>query len=173
MYFIGRSKMDERMQIAGLALTQSLVIATGSSVRMTAGTGRAKPGIVDVADHRRSDETSDFSGDFEWGFIKRSFIAGWPSGHTANAFAAAATLAEIYSDNTFVKVSAYSYAVLVGLGTSVCVHWSSEVFAGALIGYAVGKTVGMSFNKLLSDNDESNNISFFVTPNSITITFSF
>jgi membrane-associated phospholipid phosphatase len=128
-------------------------------------TGRISPGIIDIADHTRSSETTDYSADFAWGFGKRGFIAGWPSGHTANAFAAAATISEIYPD-TWIKVASYAYALFIGLGVSLCVHWSSEVFAGALIGYTIGKTVGRSFNQLLGKKP-NNGATFYVIPNAI------
>jgi membrane-associated phospholipid phosphatase len=162
-YVFGRGKMDRKLQTAGLALGQSLILSIGYSSVLKGITGRASPGVADILDHNRSYDTEDYSREFEWGFGKKGFIAGWPSGHTMNAFAAAAALSEIYYDSMLVKALSYSYAVFIGLGVSWCVHWPSEVFAGALIGYAIGKTVGRSFNKLLN-GERDGGVALYVTP---------
>jgi membrane-associated phospholipid phosphatase len=128
-------------------------------------TGRALPGIVTELDHARNPRNDNFSGEFNW--FNGNFIAGWPSGHTANAFAAAATLSEIYHDALWLKIGAYSYAALIGLGVALDVHWASEALAGALIGYAVGKTVGRSFSRLLENRTEKNAVSLYVAPNAV------
>jgi membrane-associated phospholipid phosphatase len=131
-------------------------------------TGRASPGIVNEFYHERNSQTDDFSGRFNW--FNNDFVKGWPSGHTANAFAAAATISEIYKNNLWLKIGAYSYAALIGIGVTLDVHWASEAVAGALIGYAVGKTVGKDFNKLLKNDTTgsvANPVSFYVTPNTL------
>jgi hypothetical protein len=42
-------------------------------------------------------------------------------------------------------------------------HWSSEVVSGALMGYAIGKSVGNSFNRLLG-NKSTAKIAFSLYP---------
>jgi membrane-associated phospholipid phosphatase len=160
LYAAGRYNQDKKLQIAALALTQSMILTLSIQSPLKMITGRASPGIVNDKRGRRSD---NFSRDFDW--FNMDFVNGWPSGHTANAFSAAATITEIYKDNLWLKIGAYSYAALIGFGVSVNVHWASEVFAGALMGYAIGKTVGKSFNKLLVNDESENDISFFFTPN--------
>jgi membrane-associated phospholipid phosphatase len=164
-YITGRSINNEKLQITGLALTQSLILTLAIQTPLKMITGRAIPGIVNELDHTRDNRTDDFSNEFNW--FNKNFIAGWPSGHTANAFAAAATISEIYKDNLWLKIGVYSYAVLIGFGVTLNVHWTSEALAGALIGYAVGKTVGKSFSKLLKNNVSDNQVSFYFTPNTI------
>jgi membrane-associated phospholipid phosphatase len=163
-YITGRFINNEKLQITGLALVQTLILTLSIQSILKMSTGREIPGIITKFDQTRSLRTDDFSGEFNW--FNMNFIAGWPSGHTANAFSAAAVIAEIYKDNLPVKIAAYSYAALIGLGVSVNVHWASEVFAGALIGYAIGKTVGKSFNKL-SGGNQNNKVSLYITPDSI------
>jgi membrane-associated phospholipid phosphatase len=163
-YITGRYIHDEKLQTTGLALVQTLMLTMSIQAVLKMSTGRALPGIITELDHTRSSRTDDFSGEFNW--FNMNFIAGWPSGHTANAFSAAATIAEIYKDNLPLKIAVYSYAALIGLGVSVNVHWASEVFAGALIGYAIGKTVGKSFSQM-SDDNQKNKVSLYITPNSI------
>jgi membrane-associated phospholipid phosphatase len=167
VYAAGRIIKDKKLQIAGLALAQSLTItlAIQSSLKMI--TGRSLPGIVDELDHTRISRPDDFSGEFNW--FNLNFIAGWPSGHTANAFAAAAVLAELYRESPLVTIAVYSYAALIGFGLTLNVHWASESLAGALIGYAVGKTVGQDFKGLLNGEKQKSNISLYGTSNSIGI----
>jgi membrane-associated phospholipid phosphatase len=94
----------------------------------------------------------------------------------------AVVLAEMYPKNIGVKIAAYSYAALTGIGMSLFAHWASDAIAGALIGYAIGKSVGKSYRELLDKHSNldgsatlaSNNIpgfnitknlSFFIMPN--------
>jgi membrane-associated phospholipid phosphatase len=163
-YVTGRFMQDKKLQITGLALTQSLALTLGIQTVFKVVTGRALPGIVTELDHTRDTRSHDFSDEFDW--FNLNFIGGWPSGHTANAFSAAATIAEIYHDNLAVQVGVWTYASLMGLGMSVSVHWASDVFAGALIGYAIGRTVGKSFRGLL-EGKEDNKPSLYVTGNTV------
>jgi membrane-associated phospholipid phosphatase len=168
LYISGRFVKDEKLQLTGLALAQSLVLTLGiqSALKMT--TGRASPGIITGLDHVQNPGTDDFSRKFNW--FNMQFIIGWPSGHTANAFSAAATVAEIYHDNLALQIGAYTYAALMGLGVSVSVHWASEVFAGALIGCAIGKTVGRSFRALLEHTEKDKPVAFYMTPHTVGVT---
>ena len=95
------------------------------------------------------------------------FLDGWPSGHTANAFAAAATITEIYHENIYLKIGLYTYAAFIGFSAMSSFHWASEVFAGALIGYAIGKTVGKSYRKHLETETDTNKITLYATTNSV------
>ena len=171
LYILGRNNQDKKLQITALALTQSLILTLGVQSPLKMLTGREEPGIIDKSGHTRGTSTDDNSRKFNW--FNKDFIRGWPSGHTANAFSAAATISEIYKDNLYLQIGAYSYAALIGFGVSVNVHWSSEVFAGALIGYAIGKTVGKSFNQLLEKDEPDNNLSFFIIPNGAGVTIRF
>ncbi|MDR1248887.1 MAG: phosphatase PAP2 family protein [Treponema sp.] len=171
LYAAGRFADDKKLLITGLALAQSLLLTLTIQTPLKMITGRALPGIVDELDHKRNPSTDDFSGEFNW--FNNNFIAGWPSGHTANAFAAAATISELYKDNFWLKLGVYSYATLIGVGIAMDVHWASEVWAGALIGYAVGKTVGKSFNQLLEKKDSDHRVSLYAAPNALGVVISF
>jgi membrane-associated phospholipid phosphatase len=133
-YITGRFRNNEKLQLAGLALSQSLILTLAIQTPLKMITGRAMPGIVNELDHTRNRRTDDFSGEFNW--FNNNFIAGWPSGHTANAFAAAATISEIYKDNLRLKIGAYSYAILVGFGVTLNVHWTSR--SGDIFFYSPG-----------------------------------
>lgn len=78
--------------------------------------------------------------------------ASFPSGHTTEAFALAAVIADHYSEN-WVGYSAYSVAGLVGLArTYHDAHFASDVLLGAVIGTLVGKSVVAHNTTLRSDN---------------------
>ena len=67
--------------------------------------------------------------------------SAFPSGHTTEAFAVAAVVANHY-DETWVTCTSYSIASLVGLArTYHRAHFASDVVAGAMIGTLVGKSV--------------------------------
>jgi membrane-associated phospholipid phosphatase len=164
-YLSGRILKDERMQIAGLALTQAFGITFSLQSLMKMTTGRAQPGIVAGHGHSKIDTAEDFSDKFNW--FAMNFVDGWPSGHTANAFTMATVISEIYYDKPLLVAGAYAYAVFVGASMSVSVHWLSEVFAGVLIGFAVGKTVGKSYRNLMESRAEEKRINLYALGNGI------
>ena len=163
VYLAGRFLSDTKLQITAAALVQALIITQVFHVPFKMITGRTMPGILSGVffepHNRRIDTKEDFSGDFRW--FKLDFYDGWPSGHTACAFSAAAVIAEIYDDRPLLKIGVYAYAVLMGIGVAADTHWASDSIAGALIGYAVGKTVGKSFNQLLHKNGNEDKYSFY------------
>jgi membrane-associated phospholipid phosphatase len=164
-YLSGFLMKNERLQIAGLAIAQGFGITAGIQTVFKMTTGRISPGIIDGHGHSRDYRTDDFSTQFDW--FNMNFIDGWPSGHTANAFTAAAIIGEIYYDKPLLVAGVYTYAALIAASMSVSVHWISEVFAGVLIGFAVGKTVGKSFRSLMEGELEQDKINFYVLPNSV------
>ena len=157
----GKLSKNDKLVISASALTQTLILTMAVQSPLKMITGRRDPGLVNNSFYRRIEGEDDFSGVFNW--FNMDFINGWPSGHTANAFSAAAALSEIYHDNIWVKTGAFTYAALMGLGVTSHAHWASEAFAGALIGYAIGKTVGKSYRKFLDNSDDKNQVSFYCT----------
>ena len=169
----GKSIKNEKLVITASALTQTLILTMAIQSPLKMITGRRDPGLVDNNFYTRTYGESDFSAEFNW--FNMDFFNGWPSGHTANAFSAAAALSELYHDSMWVKAGAFGYAVLIGLGVTMHAHWASEAVAGALIGYAIGKTVGKSYRVFLDknrgdQNDDKNQVSFYCTPGSAGIT---
>jgi len=66
-------------------------------------------------------------------------IGAFPSGHTSAAFAVAAVFAKRYSNRRWVRWVAYGLAGLVGFSRiSLESHFPSDVFLGAVLGYASG-----------------------------------
>ncbi len=77
-----------------------------------------------------------------------SSFDAFPSGHTATAFSIATVFATQYKDIKAVPIISYSLASLVGISRlTEHEHWASDVFVGALLGYACGKQVVHHYNK--------------------------
>ena len=58
------------------------------------------------------------------------------------AFSIATVLASTYKDKKWVAILSYSLAGLAGLSRlNVDEHWASDVFVGAVLGIAIGKTI--------------------------------
>ena len=91
---------------------------------------------------------TDTSHGFQFGFFKGGVFLGWPSSHTTVAFAMSVCLITLYPKNKLLTVLALIYAIYVGLGVSVSIHWLSEFVAGAIIGSVVGLAVGRSFRSI-------------------------
>lgn len=110
--------------------TISSVIASGLVVpALKAVTGRERP--------RELDGAADFDS-------LRGGGQSFPSGHTAEAFALAASIAGNY-DRPWVKGLCYGVASLVGYARiEHDAHWVSDTTAGAFIGIAVAKSVHRS-----------------------------
>jgi membrane-associated phospholipid phosphatase len=166
LYLTGFSTRNEKLQITGLALAQSLALTFLTQTSLKIITGRTWPGLADGWDSsasRRIDRSEDYSGEFNW--FTFNVMGGWPSGHAANAFSAASTLAQIYHDNKLLKAAVFTYASLLSLCMSVYDHWASDIFAGVIIGIAIGTTVGKSYRNLFYGKE--NKLTFYVTSNSL------
>jgi membrane-associated phospholipid phosphatase len=101
-------------------------------------TGRVPPEVL-------SQGLTDISRNFQFGFYRGGVFNGWPSSHTAAAFAVAAALIMLYPNNKTIKWLALIYAFYIGLGVSISFHWFSDFVAGAIIGTLIGTVIGKSF----------------------------
>jgi membrane-associated phospholipid phosphatase len=129
----------------------AVVQAVGISFMVTTAekliVGRAfiDTGETDIPDYlpiRKSSDADDF-------YPFQNLGGLWPSGHTATAFAAASALTAFYKDDeSFYKIAIVTYAASALMGFAMIdgnSHWASDVVAGALIGHAIGWTVGKDF----------------------------
>ena len=171
LYLAGRRLADLKLQTTAAALVQAFAITQMFHVPLKLVTGRTNPGIISGVffepGNTRDTRTVDFSGEFNW--FKFDLMDGWPSGHTACAFSAAAVISEIYNEKPILKIGVYAYAVLMSFSVSVNAHWASDSIAGALYGYAVGKAVGRSFGRVMGTDKSKNAVSIYALPNSIGI----
>jgi membrane-associated phospholipid phosphatase len=73
-------------------------------------------------------------------------FGAWPSGHTLSMFAAAAAFRAAERELGVLRFVGYPLAVGVGVGLWMSDrHWASDVLSGALLGEAIGGSVGQSF----------------------------
>ncbi|MGC8495281.1 MAG: phosphatase PAP2 family protein [Syntrophobacteraceae bacterium] len=135
---IGRSL---RVKTAAHALGQSALLGLAISSFYKVFTGRIPPphtffpgGLIDT------------SHGFRLGFLRGGAFWGWPSSHTTVAFAMAVALWKLYPQNRPLRYSALCYALYIGVGVSMTIHWFSEFAAGAIIGSLIGAVVGESFS---------------------------
>jgi membrane-associated phospholipid phosphatase len=81
------------------------------------------------------------------GFFKRytddvSKYDAFPSGHTIVAWGSATVIASVYKEKAVIPVLSYFLASLVALSrVTEDTHWLSDVFLGAVLGYAIGRFV--------------------------------
>jgi membrane-associated phospholipid phosphatase len=165
LYLYGRCKENSDLQVTGLALGQAALLGIAISSGIKVFTGRVPPDNLT--------NKNDYSGDFRFGFLRGGAFEGWPSSHTTIAFAMATTLIELYPDNTAIKIGSLTYASLIGIGVSTNIHWFSDAVAGAFIGYAIGKTVGISYRNLMNNTDKAQAYNFFITPSGAVFNYRF
>lgn len=111
--------------------------------------------VVQIGKHlagRQRPENALGIGSDHWsgpaGFFKRyksyqlSRYDAFPSGHTISIFGTATVIAEMYKKTVWVPILSYSLASLCGLSrVTEDTHWLSDVFLGAVLGYAIGKYI--------------------------------
>jgi membrane-associated phospholipid phosphatase len=137
---------NRRIVTTAWALGQAALLGYFISCIYKAFTGRLPPpfrGFRMSAANNGS--LMDSSHGFQIGFLKGGVFWGWPSSHTTVAFAMSACLIALYSRNKMLVALSALYAIYIGLGISVTIHWFSEFVAGAIIGSVIGMVVGKSF----------------------------
>lgn len=73
-------------------------------------------------------------------------LGAWPSGHTLTTFAAAAAFRATEDELGAWRFVGYPLAAGVGLGMWFSDHhWASDILSGAMLGEAIGSSVGQSF----------------------------
>ena len=125
-----------RTRAAGWAVGQAALLGSLISSLYKAFTGRAHPGRAVGADISRV---------FDFGFLRGGVFWGWPSSHTTIAFAMAVTVFTLFPRPRWLGVAALLYALYIGVGVSMTIHWFSDFVAGAIIGSVIGTVVGKSF----------------------------
>lgn len=134
---------NQKLKTSTLLATQSYLVAGAVESILKVLTGRQRPNYIDpqgVSPHRPL-----FHGPF---FFPITASSSFPSGHTTGAFAAATVFAEEYRDRPIVPIIAYSAATLIGLSRiTENAHWTSDVFAGAALGYVTGLQVVRNYHR--------------------------
>lgn len=134
-------------KIVNTTLQASQASITGSAITTSLKylTGRRRPNSYLPSEEARP----KFEGPFSRTPDGNSFNHSFPSGHTTASFSIATVFASEYQNKSFVPVLAYSLASLVGISrVTENEHWSTDVLAGAAIGFISGKQAVNNFHKL-------------------------
>lgn len=111
------------------------------------GTGRRWPN--GGSDPNAPDRLEHLERPKEWDPFQRG-IGAWPSGHTAVMFAGAAAFRASNPELGVVAYAGYPVAIAVASGMWLGDHhWASDIVSGALLGEAIGSSVGQSFSESL------------------------
>jgi membrane-associated phospholipid phosphatase len=120
----------------GWAVAQAELIGSLISSSYKAVTGRLHPPFS---------PGPDVSHDFQFGWLRGGVFWGWPSSHTTIAFAMAVTVFILLPKQRWLGLGAIIYALYIGIGVSMNIHWFSDFVAGLIIGTVIGAVVGKSF----------------------------
>ena len=143
LYFWGEFRRDRRLMDMGAAVGQAAVIAYVVSSIYKAFTGRMQPEFL------TNYSSVDITRDFHFGFWQNGIFWGWPSSHTAVAFAAAFVFVFL-ARNVAMRVIAIVYAVFIAIGAGIGFHWLSDVVAGALFGILIAMIVTQRASPLVT-----------------------
>jgi membrane-associated phospholipid phosphatase len=133
---IGSISVRAKSTLAGWAVGQAELIGGLVAAAYKAITGRVHPPHGGGA---------DLSHVFRFGFLHGGVFWGWPSSHTTIAFAMAVTVFTLFPKQRWLAYLAITYALYIGVGVSMTIHWFSDFAAGAIIGTAIGAVVGKGF----------------------------
>jgi len=136
---LGIIRKDKQLSLTGWVLGQAGLLGSIISSIYKAFTGRIPPvhaGVVDI------------SHGFQFGWLREGIFWGWPSSHTTIAFAMSVCFITLCPNSRW-KWWILLYALYIGLGVSLTIHWFSEFVAGALIGTAIGLAVGKSSKSIM------------------------
>jgi membrane-associated phospholipid phosphatase len=139
LLILGKVRKNFSLLNTGFALGQAAILGSLISSFYKILTGRAHPDILQTLNN------VDVTHIFNFGFLRGGIFWGWPSSHTTMAFAMAFTLWALYSKNKIIRALALAYALYIGLGVSMTIHWFSDFVAGAIIGIVIGTVVGRAF----------------------------
>ena len=148
---IGGIRKNQRSITTAWALGQAAILGYLVSICYKAWTGRIPPPFRGFRmSAQNATLPTDTSHGFQLGFLKGGIFWGWPSSHTTVAFAMSACLITLFPKEKKLVFLALVYALYIGLGLSVTIHWLSEFVAGAIIGGVIGAVVGRSFKTKLA-----------------------
>lgn len=152
LYFGGLLAEADELATAGAAVTQAVVMQLVVVHALKWLTDRAGPyPNGDPNEERWSGgvtRDSNSARDFDFNPLDLKWGIRWPSGHTAASFAVVSSLVAFYPDELWLALVGYPIAAGIGVGMiEGDYHWLSDIVAGALIGHAIGWTVGGEFRR--------------------------
>lgn len=142
---------NPRHRSAGAAALQAAGLAVGLAAGAKFISGRRGPRKTDCALFCTADrQRAEHANAFNFALWKRELPAElfWPSAHAAAATAVVASLTTYYPQEEWIPWVGYGVVGLMSLGLlEGDFHWGSDLCAGALLGQAVGRTVGLGFRE--------------------------
>ena len=143
--FYGHIFKNKKVTILANMLVQAVVLGYIISSSYKALTGRVPPSHT-------LNTLIDLSKEFQFGILNGGVFWGWPSSHTTIAFAMALAIWSAYPKHIVIKYASLIYAIYIGLGVSLSIHWFSDAVAGAIFGSVIGLSIGRSFTKKLEEH---------------------
>lgn len=151
----GKISKNLKIENTGYALGQAAILGLLVSYFYKFFTGRIAPPLNHLSNtildktplSHISSALTDTSRIFQFGFYRGGIFWGWPSSHSIIAFGMAFTLCMLYSKNKLVWFLSILYALYIGFGVSMTIHWFSDAVAGAILGVVIGVVVGKAFQE--------------------------
>lgn len=141
LFLVGILFKSPMTTMTGWAISQAELIGSIVSSAYKAFTGRVHPPLS-----MWTEAGPDLSHGFRFGFLRGGVFWGWPSSHTTIAFAMAFTVFTLFPRRRWLGLLAIGYALYIGIGVSMTIHWFSDFVAGMIIGTMIGVAVGKSFS---------------------------
>lgn len=139
----GYAFKNPKLRTTTALATQAFITSTFWSTLFKAASGRLRPHDID---ENSTMNNPTFHGPFYT--LPYGGNSAFPSGHTALAFAAARVYAMEYKNYPAVPVIAYTVASAISLSRIIeNRHWATDIFAGALLGYACGTQVTNNYHR--------------------------
>ena len=135
LYLTGLAVQNRDLAGAGSAALQALAVTVVATGVLKLAVGRTYPG-----------DQGDAKAFYPFQRLDLPVLPAWPSGHTSACISVAASLTAYYPDQIWVPLVGYPVGLAIGFGLIAGDHhWASDVVAGALIGHAIGYSIGKSF----------------------------
>ncbi len=139
---------SDKVKTTTLLATQAYVTAGAMSYAVKFLTSRQRPNALNPNDPQPENNIFYGPAIFNGRNAASGFLSSFPSGHTTAAFSAATVYAYEYKDELLIPILAYSAASLVGISRiTQNAHWTSDVVAGAALGYITGKQVVNNYHR--------------------------
>lgn len=144
LIIISSLRKNFTLKIYALALAQASFLGWLISSTYKVFTGRIQPNVHNLL--------FDGSHGFQFGFWEHGIFWGWPSSHTTVAFAISfAAITLLPKKNSYARAVIFLWALYVGIGVSLSIHWFSDFVAGAILGTVIGITVGKRYKEKLNE----------------------
>jgi hypothetical protein len=133
VWLTGLAVRDRAASGAGSAAVQALVVTVATTFVLKVSVGRDYP----------PDGVHTFHPFQSWSWP----FPAWPSGHMSSATSVVAALTGYYgTEELWIPFVGYPLALAIGFGMlSGDEHWTSDLFAGAVIGQCIGWSIGRAF----------------------------